>query len=324
MTGAPYYSDATVTLHHGQALDVLREMPRGSVDCCVTSPPYWGLRDYDMDGQLGSEPTPGEYVERLRDILREVRRTLTYDGTLWLNLGDSYSTRVVVKKSSHQAGLGFVSDDLRKSWVEQRADGRTRMPAGTGLPEKNLIGVPWRVAFALQDDGWILRSEIIWAKRNCMPDPAPDRPARAHEQVFLFAKSHRYWYDSDAIRDKSDPDQEAHNQRYAKTYDIHTECASTTGQPGKGGRNARDVWSISAQPFSGKHFAVMPPALADRCIKAGCKPGGTVLDPFSGSGTTGMVAQKNGRKYIGIDLNADYLDLSLRTRLANQTIEFPA
>ena len=287
-----YYQDESVTLHLGDALDVARTLPDASVDCIVTSPPYFGLRDYGADGQYGTEASPAEYVETMRALFAELRRVLAGDGTLWLNLGDSYGKA------------------------------------------KNLLGIPWRVAFALQDDGWTLRQEVIWAKRNCLPDPATDRPARAHEQVFLFSKRPRYWYDADAIREESDPEQQAHNERYAREYEGHTARASTTGQPGnvnnvgihsrpgKGGRPARSVWSISAQPFAEAHFAVMPPELAERCVKAGCKPAGTVLDPFSGSGTTGMAAAKHGRKYVGIDLNADYLDLSLRTRLLEPSLDF--
>lgn len=287
-----YYQDDFVTLHLGDALDVARALPAGSADCIVTSPPYFGLRDYGAEGQYGAEASPAEYVETMRTLFAELRRVLADDGTLWLNLGDSYTKG------------------------------------------KNLLGIPWRVAFALQDDGWTLRQEVIWAKRNCLPDPAPDRPARAHEHVFLFTKRSRYWYDADAIREDSDPDQQAHNERYAREYEGHTARAAKTGQPGnvnnvgihsrpgKGGRPARSVWSISAQPFAEAHFAVMPPELAERCVKAGCKPGGTVLDPFSGSGTTGMAAAKHGRKYVGIDLNADYLDLSLRTRLLEPSLDF--
>ena len=288
----PYYQDESVTLHLGDALEVARTLPDESVDCIVTSPPYFGLRDYGNDGQYGTEASPAEYVEKMRALFAELRRVLADDGTLWLNLGDSYGKA------------------------------------------KNLLGIPWRVAFALQDDGWTLRQEVIWAKRNCLPDPATDRPARAHEHVFLFSKRPRYWYDADAIREDSDPEQQAHNERYAREYEGHTARASTTGQPGnvnnvgihsrpgKGGRPARSVWSISAQPFAEAHFAVMPPELAERCVKAGCKPGGTVLDPFSGSGTTGMAAAKHGRKYVGIDLNAEYLDLSLRTRLLEPSLDF--
>ena len=318
-----YYQDESVTLHLGDALDVARTLPDGSADCIVTSPPYFGLRDYGADGQYGTEASPAEYVETMRALFAELRRGLADDGTLWLNLGDSYysgrgaSTGVDAKNPARRFGVRAL-DKGGAEWARP----------------KNLLGIPWRVAFALQDDGWILRSEVIWAKRNCLPDPATDRPARAHEHVFLFSKRPRYWYDADAIREDSDPEQQAHNERYAREYEGHTARASTTGQPGnvnnvgiysrpgKGGRPARSVWSISAQPFAEAHFAVMPPELAERCVKAGCKPAGTVLDPFSGSGTTGMAAAKHGRKYVGIDLNADYLDLSLRTRLLEPSLDF--
>jgi len=195
-------------------------------------------------------------------------------------------------------------------------------------PAKNLLGIPWRVAFALQEDGWILRSDIVWSKRNFMPESVTDRPTRAHEYVFLLTKSPRYWYDADAIREDSDPAQQEHNERYAREYAAHTERAAATGQPGnvnsvgihsrpgRPGRNARTVWSINSTPFAGAHFATMPLTLAERCVMAGCRPGGVVLDPFSGSGTTGLAAARHGRRYVGIDLNRDYLDLSLRTRLS--------
>lgn len=319
----PYYEDDLVTLYLGDSLTVLRQLPDASVDCCVTSPPYFGLRDYGEEGQYGLESSPAEYVETMRAVFAEVRRVLADDGTLWLNIGDSYysgrgaSTGVDEKNPARRFGARSL-DKGGADWAKP----------------KDLLGIPWRTAFALQDDGWTLRSEVIWAKRNCLPDPAPDRPARAHEHVFLMSKSRRYWYDAEAIREESNPEQEAHNKRYAKEYEGHTARAKTTGQPGnvnnvgihsrpgKGGRPARSVWSISAQPFAEAHFAVMPSELAERCILAGCKPGGVVLDPFSGSGTTGLAAAKHGRRYVGIDLSADYLDLSLRTRLAQPGLDF--
>lgn len=318
-----YYQDNQVTLYHGDALAVAAELPGGSADCIVTSPPYFGLRDYGEPGQYGLEASPAEYVETMRALFSELRRVLADDGTLWLNIGDSYSAKPA---SGRGRSSQFTSRSVAAS---QRSSGH----AG-GLPDKNLIGIPWRVALALQNDGWILRSEIIWAKRNFMPESVTDRPTRAHEHVFLMSKSPRYWYDADAIREESDPDQQAHNEMYAKEYSGHTSRAATTGQPGnvnnvgihsrpgKPGRNARDVWSISSQPFAGAHFAVMPLTLAERCIQAGCKPGGTVLDPFSGSGTTGLAAARHGRKYAGIDLSSEYLDLSLKTRLQEQTLDF--
>ena len=321
----PYYADATAMLYLGDALDVARALPESSANCIVTSPPYFGLRDYGVPGQYGLESSPAEYVETMRALFAELRRVLTDDGTLWLNLGDSYAAKPA-------AGRGRYSQLATRSAARhQGAGGHV-----AGLPDKSLIGIPWRVAFALQDDGWILRSEIIWAKRNFMPESVTDRPTRAHEHVFLMSKSPRYWYDADAIREESDPAQQTHNERYAKEYKAHSDRAADSGQPGnvnnigihsrpgKPGRNSRDVWSISAQPFSEAHFAVMPLALAERCVQAGCKPGGVVLDPFSGSGTTGLAAARHGRRYVGIDLSRDYLDLSLRTRLAEPTLDFGA
>ena len=328
---APYYADGTVTLHHGDALAVLRTLPDASVNACVTSPPYFGLRDYGVEGQYGGEASPAEYVETMRALFAEVRRVLADDGTLWLNLGDSYSVGGVARHNTNQPNQNRdgSADNTFADFGARFSPGRE----SHGIPAKNLLGIPWRTAFALQDDGWILRAEIIWAKRNCMPEAVTDRVSRAHEQVFMFTKSPRYWYDADAIREDSAPEQQAHNERYAKVYDAQANRASTTGQPGnvnsagihprpgKAGRNARSVWSISAQPFSAAHFAVMPQALAERAILAGCKPGGTVLDPFSGSGTTGLAATKHGRRYVGIDLSADYLDLSLRTRFAQPGLD---
>lgn len=268
-----YYQDDQVVLRHGDAATVLATLPGGSVDCIVTSPPYFGLRDYGVDGQIGVETSPAEFVSTLVAVFREARRVLADDGTLWLNLGDSYSSGA---RTSY-ADTGKASGRI----------GTTRQPSS--LPGKNLLGIPWRVAFALQDDGWLLRNDIIWNKPNAMPESVTDRLSTRHEHLFLLAKSQRYWFDLDPIRE---------------------------------GRNPGDVWAIPTQPFSEAHFATMPPALAERCIKAGCKPHGTVLDPFSGSGTTGYAAAKHDRRYIGIDLNADYLDLSLRTRLAQPALTF--
>lgn len=319
----PYYSDDQLTLHHGDALEVLREMPDQSVDCCVTSPPYFGLRDYGEPGQYGLEESPTEYVETMRALFAEVRRVLTNDGTLWLNIGDSYSGR-----GNAGASVGPSGGHGRPNVIPKRRN-TTSM-----TPYKGLHMIPARTAIALQDDGWVLRSEIVWAKRNMLPEAVTDRPTKAHEQIYLFTKrSVGYWYDADAIREDSDPDQTEHNEKYAREYDVHTERAAATGQPGnvnnigihsrpgKPGRNCRSVWQISAQPFAEAHFAVMPPTIAERAILAGCKPGGIVLDPFSGSGTTGLAANKHGRKYVGIDLSADYLDLSLRTRFAQPGLD---
>lgn len=330
-----YYSDPHVTLHRGDALDVLRTLPSGSVDCAVTSPPYFGLRDYGVDGQYGLEPSPAEYVERMRAVFAEVRRVLADDGTLWLNIGDSYSA-----KRSYQVDQSKV----QQSRVDQPYDTTDFLPA------KNLLGIPWRVAFALQDDGWILRNDIIWHKANAMPESVTDRLSTRHEHVFMFSKRPRYWFDLDSIREPlAYPEDRPQNSwaRDTKEADVRQHRSGRTWQerkaagaptrrgieptaavgdsnfaPNAGGRNPGDVWTIPTQPFAEAHYAVMAPALAKRCVLAGCKPGGTVLDPFSGSGTTGLVAVQTGRKYVGIELNRDYLDLSLRTRFAQPALDF--
>ena len=328
----PYYEDDGVTLYHGDCLSVLREMPAQSVNCCVTSPPYFGLRDYGSDGQYGLEDSPAAYVETMRLVFSEVHRVLEDDGTLWLNLGDSYANGGGSGPPS--AASTLWGNGHRGGGAKLRSPAMSTPRRADGVPSKNLLGIPWRVAFALQDAGWILRQEIIWSKRSCMPEAVTDRPSRSHEQVFLFAKSPRYWYDADSIREESDPDQQAHNERYARVYSKQAERAATTGQPGnnnsagiharpgKPGRNARSVWSLSTTPFPEAHFATMPLTLAERCVMAGCKPGGVVLDPFSGSGTSGLAAARHGRRYAGIDLSAAYLDLSLRTRLAQGVLDF--
>jgi DNA modification methylase len=371
------FSDDSVTLFHGDSLAVLRDLPDASVDCCVTSPPYFGLRDYGEEGQYGLEASPAEYVETMRALFAEVRRVLADDGTLWLNLGDSYVSAAGGAPKSGNIGTNG-GERFRRPRVQDY------------LPPKNLIGSPWRVAFALQDDGWILRSDIIWAKPSMMPENVNDRPTRAHEYVFLFSKRKRYFYDANAIAEQATgqgsgnvfandasisrggPDSgrkwegrpqlrralalakekgltDAHYAaiRSAGMSDTGKAREQQTGtgrntpevlalaaeaKEALGGyyreflagatRNARDVWTIPTGSFAEAHFAVMPLALAERCVQAGCRPGGTVLDPFSGSGTTGLAAARHGRGYVGIDISADYLDLSLKTRLAQSAIDF--
>lgn len=329
-----YYQDETITLHHGDSLDVARTLETGSIDCIVTSPPYFGLRDYGSDGQYGQEQTPAAYVETMRTLFAELRRTLTDDGTLWLNIGDSYS--------SAKSGQTSANVDGGTITTVKRA-------AVNSLPSKNLLGIPWRVAFALQDDGWILRNAIIWHKPNAMPESVTDRLSCRYEPFFLFSKSQRYNFDLDPIREELTYPDAADGSRVFggknKAADLQTgSSARRTGntyggkysaedkaRPANGarhtgghakGKNPGDMWSINTQPFPGAHTAVMPQELARRAIVAGCKPGGTVLDPFSGSGTTGLVAQNNGRKYVGIDISADYLKLSLETRLQNAALDF--
>lgn len=321
----PYFTDDTATLYLGDSARVIAELPAGSVDCCVTSPPYFGLRAYsDDDREIGRETSPSEFIGSLRAVFAEVWRVLADDGVLWVNIGDTwYSGRGNPGPSGHDK-----KNRSRRGW--ERAVDVPGQPWGR---RKSLLGIPWRLAFGLMDDGWTLRQEVIWAKRNCTPDPAADRPGRSHEQVFMLTKGPRYWFDAQAIREESDPEQEAHNQRYAKVYDAHTEGADGRqpgnqnskgihSRPGDPGRHPRSVWSVSAQPFPGDHPATMPPGVVEKCILSGCKPGGTVLEPFSGSGTTGMVAARHGRKYVGIDLSQEYLDLSLRTRLSQPGLNF--
>lgn len=308
----PYYQDEHVTLWHGDCLAVMRSLPDTSVDCVVTSPPYFGLRDYGVDGQLGAEASTAEYVENMRALFAEVRRVLADDGTLWLNLGDSYTGN---------ATPGGVSRTL--DGASQRIASAGRMAPKPGKP-KNLLGIPWRVAFALQDDGWTLRNSIIWHKPNAMPESVTDRLSTRHENVFMLSKRARYWFDLDPIRE---PHTHPGDDRVLPRADrgwVAPHADRARAGIHHAGRNPGDVWTIATQPYPGAHFAVMPSALAERCILAGCKPGGTVLDPFSGSGTTGMAAAKHGRRYVGIDLNADYLDLSLRTRLQQPGLDFGA
>lgn len=289
----------------GDALDELRKMPGDSVQCCVTSPPYWGLRDYGVAGQIGLEPTMSEYVARIVEVFTEVRRVLREDGTLWLNLGDSYT-------GPRGGAQGRTDQCADRNASTQRVRERGVDRVAEGLGKKNLCGIPWRVAFALQSDGWTLRSDIVWHKTNPMPESVTDRPTKAHEYVFLFSRSTEYFYDAEAIREpasanthtkgsgegrKNNPEGEG----VKSNLSLHRATAAVLPY-----RNARSVWSISTQPFKGAHFATFPPALAERCILAGCPVGGTVIDPFGGAGTTGLVADRLGRAAVLIEINPAY------------------
>ncbi|MBQ73260.1 MAG: hypothetical protein CMJ67_10190 [Planctomycetaceae bacterium] len=299
VTLAPGIGDnaPTAALYYGQDVrDSLRLLSDASVHTVCTSPPYFGLRDYGKDGQIGLEPTPDEFVESLVEVFREIKRVLRPDGTLWVNLGDSYNNRSVARPSSHQGGLGFKNDSIQTSWADHTKGGRTRLSLRTeGFKEKDILGIPWRMAFALQQDGWYLRQDIVWHKPFCMPESVRDRCTKSHEYVFLLAhpdSGGRYYYDADAIR-------------------------RPTG-------NKRSVWSVNPKPYRGAHFACWPPDLVRPMILAGCPVGGTVLDPFSGSATTGMVALQEARNYVGIDLNSDYLGLAqarIEGRKAPQPVE---
>lgn len=303
----------------GDCIAGLRTLPDASVHCCVTSPPYWGLRDYGHDGQIGLEETPEAYVARLVEVFREVRRVLRDDGTLWLNLGDSYN--------AYNGNRGTST-----SFQSATEEACPSLPSGhglsaKGLKNKDLVGIPWRVAFALQTDGWWLRQDIIWHKPNPMPESVRDRCTKAHEYVFLMTKSERYFYDAEAVSEAATKPPGS-NGNFGNKDAASRMVGKLTGNmsPGveyltKPTRNRRSVWTVTTKPYSGAHFAVMPSDLVEPCIKAGCPEGGTVLDPFAGSGTTLAVAAEMGRNAIGCELNPDYIELAERRILeARQSV----
>lgn len=291
----------------GDALTRLRSLPAGIVQTCITSPPYFGLRDYGCEGQIGLEQTPAEYVARLVAVFEEVRRVLKDDGTLWLNLGDSYAG----SRAGEQGKGGQMAD---RSVAAARCRVRSATQTAGGLPAKNLIGVPWRVAFALQAAGWYLRQDIIWAKPNPMPAPVTDRCVSAHEYVFLLSKSPRYYFDHEAIRE--DATGRAAGNGFKRDHRVSLGGRGDEAQfLGVEKRNKRSVWTVTPKPLKAAHFAVMPPDLVLPCVLAGSGPGDIVLDPFNGAGTTGVVAMAHGRRYWGIELNPEYVEIT-RQRLA--------
>jgi DNA modification methylase len=279
--------------------EILRALPDESVHCVVTSPPYWGLRDYGIAGQLGLEPTPDAYVANMVDVFREVRRVLRRDGTLWLNLGDSYfgtgkgptpPTGIHGNNGIPYPIKGVYSDGI--------------------LKQKDLCGIPWRVAFALQTDGWYLRQDIIWSKPNPMPESVTDRCTKAHEYIFLLSKSERYYYDQEAI---AEPITQSTIERLSQPTLDQQEGGVAGSVPWEGmSRNKRSVWEVTTQPFSEAHFGTFPPALIEPCILAGCPKDGTVLDPFGGAGTTGLVADRLQRNAVLIELNPEYAAMAER------------
>jgi DNA modification methylase len=321
----------------GDVRDILPTLDAESVQCVVTSPPYWGLRDYGMEGQIGLEPTPEEYVTTMVEVFREVKRVLRDDGTVWLNLGDSYARAGGWSSNDGLDGKKRGESGRAKSNIP--TDGGKSQKLALGLKPKDLIGIPWRVAFALQADGWYLRSDIVWAKGvsfcpdyagSVMPESVTDRPTKSHEYLFLLTKSARYFYDADAVREtpitKGLPS--AESMRGKSYHDHDPDKRLQEGQRFDGGsthrksvplagRNLRSVWAINPQSYSEAHFATFPTALVEPCVKAGSKKGDTVLDPFAGSGTTGLVVGKLGREFVGIELNPDYI------RLSNERIEGP-
>lgn len=351
----------TVDIIVGDCLESLRALPDGCVQTCVTSPPYFGLRDYGHAGQIGLEKTPDEYVAQMVQVFREVRRVLRDDGTLWLNLGDSYAgsgkggNPVAGKQASNKGSQSIgVLYGIGKTAREAAVTNVTRhdFPA-LGIKPKDLIGIPWRVAFALQADGWYLRQDIIWHKPNPMPESVTDRCTKSHEYIFLLSKSAQYYYDAQAIAEplasasierlsQTTLDKQAGSDRVPGKTNGNMKavyCGSgkaytgkSTKDYGSGGaqdasvtkarivdrilsgeivkRNKRDVWTVTTKPFKGAHFATFPPDLIEPCILAGSRPGSTVLDPFGGAGTTGLVAQRHGRSAVLLELNPDYAKMA--------------
>lgn len=331
----PYYSHDRATIYQGHVLEVLATLPAESVQCAVTSPPYWGLRDYGTEPQewpevrfspmpgiepvvipagrasLGQEPDPMAFVGHLVEVFRQVRRVLKPDGVAWLNLGDSYA-------SGAKGSGGTESGTIGHGHRGQASNGgslfgtRTFDLVAAGLKPKDLCGIPWRVALALQADGWWLRSEVIWGKPNPMPESVEDRCTRAHEQVFMLAKAERYYYDAGAVAERAiragcRPMGDL--KQHGIVLKSHSKHATT---PVAENRNLRDVWTISSQPFADAHFATMPPELARPPIRATSRPGDLVLDPFTGAATTGLVAVQEGRRFVGCELSADYCAIAKR------------
>jgi DNA modification methylase len=325
----------TVKIIKGDCREVLRTLPDESVHCVVTSPPYFGLRDYGVNGQIGLEPSPDEFTAQIVFVFSELRRVLRKDGTAWLNLGDTYATQGG-RGEARMVELGVPSVGAKTVAAARGSASGVKVPDGT--KHKDLIGIPWRVAFALQADGWWLRQDIIWSKPNPMPESVTDRCTKAHEYLFMLSKSARYHYDADAIAEDAiysglanqdangfkDPrsfngkhkdgyrtaKQDGHGPRH-KGFNGRWDAAEAAGEV-SGKRNKRSVWNIPTAPYAEAHFATFPPALIEPCILAGCPKGGTVLDPFGGAGTTGLVADRLGRDAILIELNPEYAAMAER------------
>jgi DNA modification methylase len=288
----------------GDVRDKLLEIEEQSVQTVITSPPYWGLRDYGNDGQIGLEQKPDEYVAQMVNVFREVWRVLRDDGTLWLNLGDSYAEGKMGRDDSGDNGR----------FGGQRLTPKQRK-APDGFKPKDLVGIPWRVAFALQADGWYLRQDIIWAKPNPMPESVKDRCTKSHEYVFLLTKSHKYFFDNEAIKEPSvsnvgNAKIRFGGNKYGDSNDPkHATKSGNVWEPTET-RNKRDVWNIPTKPFKGAHFAVMPEALVEPCILGGSRENDLILDPFAGSGTVGVVAKRLNRNFVGVELNSEYAEIA--------------
>jgi len=325
------------TILQGDVRSCLKQLEDESVQCCITSPPYWGLRDYGCDGQIGLEPTPEAYVADLVDVFREVKRVLRNDGTLWLNLGDSYagSGRGRNADGTHcEGGLQATNEgstmgrlvnpkSFSKHLIDEGAIGNAWVKPPEGYKCKDLVGIPWLVAFALRSDGWYLRSDIIWNKPNPMPESVTDRCTKSHEYIFMLTKSERYYYDAEAVKEPI-AESTAEDPRLTREgYDVGrpergfpggnsrgSGLLIPKGDPGK--RNKRDVWTVATQPCAEAHFATFPPKLIEPMILAGSKVGDTILDPFMGSGTTAIQAVRLHRHYLGCELNPEYVNMAER------------
>lgn len=286
----------------GDAIESMKGLEDQSVRCVITSPPYWGLRDYGHDGQLGLEQTPEEYVEAMVEVFREVRRVLSDDGTIWLNIGDSYIG----------GGRGGQSSKKRSDNWQPTYSLQNHVPKN--YKAKDLAGIPWRLAFALQADGWYLRQDIIWHKPNTMPEPVKDRCVKSHEYVFLLSKKPKYYFDYLAIKEPAVGERWGGNKpiNLDNSKDVDNQFSGLTRERQMlyETRNKRSVWSIITRPFKGAHFAVMPEELVTPCVLAGSEEGDLILDPFAGSGTVGVVALRHGRRFVGVELNPDYAELA--------------
>lgn len=314
----------TNTIYNENCLETVKRMPDGFINCVVTSPPYFGLRNYNHDEQFGLEETPELFVQNLVTLFREIRRALRDDGTVWLNLGDSYASSGVQDPGAHKGLAAFTEryDGIKRNedkWKTMNgAKGATKKTVPLGLKPKDLFGIPWRVAFALQADGWYLRQDIIWHKPNPMPESVTDRCTKSHEYIFLLSKSQQYFYDAEAVREKSVtknlPGQGITDTRLSHgTGGGNTGIASAMAKMKSGeltGRNKRSVWTVNTKPYKEAHFAVFPDDLIKPCILAGCPKGGIVYDPFGGSGTTAEVAIRAGRNWIISELNPEYVNIA--------------
>lgn len=301
-------------IYNSECLSGLKDLPANSIHCCVTSPPYYGLRDYGNDAQIGLEKTPEEYIQKLVDVFREVSRVLTKDGTLWLNIGDSYA-------GSMKGAAGYPDNAMNyKQGTNRGTLGKaTLVKQCTGCKSKDLIGIPWMLAFALRSDGWYLRQDIIWSKPSVMPESVKDRCTKSHEYIFLLSKNKKYYFDNESIAEPTSSFDTVIRDRNA------TKLNNTPGRTKMQGlirndyltRNKRSVWTVATQPLREAHFATFPEKLITDCIKAGSPEGGIVLDPFMGSGTTAIVARKLNRSYVGFELNSDYVSIANK-RLRNE------